>query len=185
MLLPALEGFHLVGGTALALQIGHRISIDLDLFSPQKFDSEELLGILSESYTLGIDDKGIRTLNLRINDVKVDILHYPYPLIQEPLLVDGIRMVGRKDICAMKLAAIASRAAKKDFFDLFFLFREYQFPEMLEFYREKYNMDDIFHVLKSVAYFVDADESPDPNCLEEVSWEEVKAGIRSEVRKYI
>lgn len=185
MRLPALEGFLLVGGTSLSLQIGHRISIDLDLFSTEKFDTEAMLDTLREHYQVDVSDKGIKTLNLRVNDVKVDILHYPYPILQAPVTIDGIRMISRQDICAMKLSAISSRAAKKDFFDLFFLFREFQFAEMLDFYREKYRTDDIFHVLKSVTYFVDADASPDPNCLEDISWEQVKNGIKREVRRFV
>ncbi|MCF8256057.1 MAG: nucleotidyl transferase AbiEii/AbiGii toxin family protein [Flavobacteriales bacterium] len=185
MRLPELEGFLLVGGTSLSLQIGHRISIDLDLFSTAKFDAEAVLDALREHYQVDIAEKGIKTLNLRVNDVKVDILHYPYPLLQAPVTVDGIRMIGRQDICAMKLSAISSRAAKKDFFDLFFLFREFQFAEMLDFYRQKFGTEDIFHVLKSVTYFVDADESPDPNCLENITWEQVKNGIKREVRRFV
>ncbi len=91
----------------------------------------------------------------------------------------------RQDICAMKLGAISSRAEKKDFYDLFFLLKEFRFSEMLEFYHVKFSTDDVFNVVKSAAYFTDADNSPEPNLLEEVSWEEVKRAIRSEVSSHL
>lgn len=185
MRLPELDGFLLVGGTSLSLQIGHRISVDIDLFSTAKFDSERLLDILREQYEVDISDKGIRTLNLRLNGVKTDILHYPYPLLQQSLEVDGIRMMSRRDICAMKLGAISGRAEKKDFYDLYFLLKEYRFSEMLEFYRTKFSTDDIFHILKSVTYFTEADSSPQPNLLEKITWMEVKRTIQREVRSYL
>ena len=185
MRLPELDGFLLVGGTSLSLQIGHRISVDIDMFSIEKFDSERLLDILREQFEVGISDKSIRTLNLRLNGVKTDMLHYPYPLLQPSLEVDGVRMISRHDICAMKLGAISGRAEKKDFYDLYFLLKEFQFSEMLDFYQTKYSTDDIFHILKSVAYFAEADESPEPNMLEKVSWMEVKRTIQREVRGYL
>lgn len=163
----------LVGGTALALQFGHRKSIDIDLFGnipdlidiPQYLDSTGKVTLLKQS-------KHIHSYT--INSVKVDIVNYPYPWISEPIMIDGTRIAGLKDICAMKLAAITGRGSKKDFIDIYFLLQHFTLNEMLSFYSQKYVDGSTFLVLKSLAYFDDAEIDPDPSMLIKVDWDTIK-----------
>ena len=114
------DSFNLVGGTALALQIGHRKSIDLDLFTPEEFNSDNLLYSLNKYGQVAENFTAKNTLGVFINDIKVDLIRYPFDLIR-PLQIDsGVRMYAIEDIGAMKLRAIAKRGAKKYFWDLFF-----------------------------------------------------------------
>jgi hypothetical protein len=185
MAFKPLDNFLLVGGTALALQLGHRQSIDIDLFSTESFDEEILIQQLAENYSIEYSNKGIRTLNLQLNGIKTDILGYKYPLIGTPVIEDGIRMMGRKDISAMKLGAISGRGKKKDFYDLFFLLKEFSISEMLSFYSQKFNVTNVFHIIKSIDYFVDAEIDADIKCLENISWKEVKKKIETDLRSFL
>jgi len=174
----------LVGGTALALQIGHRISVDIDLFGNLTADEYEVSERLNAFKSNNVVKK---TENISINiieGVKVDIVNYPYPWIDEPLLKDGIVMASQKDIAAMKLAAITGRGTKKDFIDIFFLMQKYSMGEMLSFYEEKYSDGNIFLVLKSILYFDDADNEQTPKMLKEVEWKKIKTSITNEVNNY-
>jgi predicted nucleotidyltransferase component of viral defense system len=174
----------LVGGTALALQIGHRVSIDIDLFGNLTADEYEVSERLNAFKSNNVVKK---TENISINiieGVKVDIVNYPYPWIDEPFLKDGIVMASQKDIAAMKLAAITGRGTKKDFIDVFFLMQKYSMGEMLSFYEEKYSDGNLFLVFKSILYFDDADNEQTPKMLKEVEWKKIKTSITNEVNKY-
>ena len=183
MALPELNGFNLVGGTSLALQIGHRISVDLDLFGNRPFEVSEILDLvrpLGEVRTLS-QSKHILILN--INGVKVDFVNYRYPLLQDVLLVDNIRLVSLKDIAAMKLAAIVGRGRKRDFTDLFFLLKHFSLSELMEFYNAKYNDGNEMIVVRSLTYFADADLDEDMQLLKKADWHTVKTKLLSEVNK--
>ncbi len=174
----------LVGGTALALQIGHRVSVDIDLFGNLTADEYEISERLNAFKSNNVVKK---TKNISINiieGVKVDIVNYPYPWIDEPFLKDGIVMASQKDIAAMKLAAIAGRGTKKDFIDIFFLMQKFSMGEILSFYEEKYSDGNIFLVLKSILYFDDADSEQTPKMLKEVEWKKIKTSITNEVNNY-
>lgn len=116
--MPYLSTFCLVGGTSLSLQIGHRKSIDLDLFSEVKFDSDELLKNLEKDFPqIEVLTKMEGTLLTRIQGIKVDILRFNYSTIR-PVRMDGnLRLLTPQDIAPMKLDAIAGRGKKKDFYD--------------------------------------------------------------------
>jgi len=184
--LPELAGFQLVGGTSLSLQIGHRISIDLDFFTPNlDFDEKHLLRLfqsLGETVVFTTDQNW---LGVKFDGVKIDVLKYPYLLIGEVLEIDGIRLISRPDIAAMKLSAISSRGAKKDFIDLYFLLKEFTLAEMFDFYTQKFGIQEHFHVLRSLTYFDDAENEAEPIILKPVSWSQVKATIEKSVRKYV
>ena len=183
MALPELNGFNLVGGTSLALQIGHRISVDLDLFGNRPFEVSEILDLvrpLGEVRTLS-QSKHILILN--INGVKVDFVNYRYPLLQDVLLVDNIRLVSLQDIAAMKLAAIVGRGRKRDFTDLFFLLKHFSLSELMEFYNAKYNDGNEMIVVRSLTYFADADLDEDMQLLKKADWHTVKTKLLSEVNK--
>ena len=105
--MPQLEHFYLVGGPALALQLGHRESIDLDFFTPEVFDKAALLDTLNETFDdVRIDSEGASMLITNINAIKVDFVKMSYPILFSPMLTEGVRMLEIKDIAPMKLKAI-------------------------------------------------------------------------------
>ncbi len=175
--------FALAGGTALALQIGHRISVDLDFFGRHSFDPEELLSTYAKigDYQLLSQSKSVLVVSLQ--GIKVDVVNYRYGLLEPVRHIDNLRLLSLPDIAAMKLAAITGRGRKRDFIDLFFLLKTYSLVEMMEFYRRKFPDGSEFLVAKSLAYFGDAEEDEDPVLLKEADWQQVKRTIRKEVNK--
>lgn len=118
---PYLSTFCLVGGTSLSLQIGHRKSIDLDLFSETEFDGDKLLATLAQDFRhIEVLTKINGTLLTRIQGIKVDFLRFNYPSIRPVRIEDQLRLLTPEDIAPMKLDAIAGRGKKKDFYDLYF-----------------------------------------------------------------
>jgi predicted nucleotidyltransferase component of viral defense system len=189
MALNALSKFNLVGGTALALQYGHRISIDLDLFTEEPFDSYDIKSVFLDQF--GEENVSFKlekdyTLLLSINDIKVDILHYPYKLIDDLIIEEGIRMLSPKDISAMKLSAISKRGAKKDFFDVYELLKnQFTISQMFSYYKEKFKNHELSFIARSLIYFDDAEMQEDPVMLKDYNWLEVKNSIKKEVSNYI
>jgi predicted nucleotidyltransferase component of viral defense system len=180
-----LSGFHLAGGTSLALQIGHRVSVDLDFFGNRPFEALEILDELQEFAPVSVMSQSKNILVLNVQEVKVDFVNYRYPLISPILEEDGIRLFSPPDIGAMKLTAIAGRGRKRDFFDLYFLLRQYSLPEIMKFYLQKFNDGSEFMVVRSLTYFEDADQDEDVILLKErVTWEQVKKVISNAVRKH-
>jgi hypothetical protein len=170
--------FYLAGGTALALLEGHRVSVDLDLFSPSFADPEAMQTMLTETHPDAVvTSMSPRTLYLQVHDTQVSLFGYSYPLVASLLRPDNslLPIAGREDIAAMKLAAIASRGSRKDFIDLWLLATRYwPLSDCLELYRKKYVARDIGHVVRSLTYFDDADEEPPLRLLIDVDWEEIK-----------
>jgi hypothetical protein len=180
---PAFSKLRLVGGTALALQIGHRNSIDIDLFGKLSIDEIALNETLSNIGKL-IQLKKSKNINIySLNNIKLDIVNYPYQWIGQPIKTDTLLLAGLKDIAAMKLAAITSRGTKKDFIDVFFLLNRFSLPEMLDFYEKKYHDGSVFLVLKSLTYFEDADQDEAPKMYVEYDWEKTKSKIINEISK--
>lgn len=178
------SGLRLAGGTALALQMGHRKSIDLDLFGRLDADYLAIAESMSKVGEAILVNKSENINVWLVNGVKVDIVNYPYPWINGPILIDGLVLAGIEDIAAMKLAAITNRGTKKDFIDIFFLLRTYSIGELLDLYQRKYRDGSIFLVLKSLAYFEDADEQESPVMLQPAGWEETKQMIINSLKKY-
>jgi hypothetical protein len=137
-----LQHFNLVGGTALALYMGHRKSVDLDLFSQQTFEVFELEKYLTETYDFKIRNpkqKSDATLIGYINDIKVDCILYNYPHVKPALIYEGIRLCSMHDIAAMKLTAIAQSGTRlKDFVDIAFMSMKMSLKEMLDTFEVKY-----------------------------------------------
>lgn len=192
MLLEELDGFFLVGGTALALQLGHRISVDIDLFTLDDFDIDEMISVLSNTISMDSISRSRNSLSLdssstsaKNDTVEIDFIKYAYPLINPVSEVDGIRLLSIEDITAMMLSAITGRGAKKDFYDIFYLLRSYSLTEMLDFFKIKYPNTNIFQLLKSLTFFDDADLEPDPITIESIKWINVKEWIRQATVSYI
>ena len=178
-----LNSFVLVGGTALALQLGNRKSIDLDLFSNTDFSSNELLISLLDDYQIVVTNQLPKTLISTINDVEVDFIKFHYPFIRPIVIIENIRMASLEDIAAMKLDAITGRGSKKDFYDLFFLLKQYSIDELFSFYTEKYPHQTTFHVARSLTYFEDAEMQPNPVVFDKtITWEVVKQTIISSIQ---
>ncbi len=176
---------NLVGGTSLALQIGHRKSIDLDLFGRFQFDEYHLSSILGQFDSVKLLNKTANIKTFLLNDIKVDFVNYPYNWLEPCLLINGIRLATIKDIAAMKLSAITGRGTKKDFIDIFSLFDYFSLAEMLQFYRDKFPDGAEFLVLKSLTYFEDAEIEQIPFMLNEIDWEAVKSKIVFETKTFI
>lgn len=186
MQLPLLDEMRLVGGTALALQYGHRSSVDLDFFGKATEDIDELTEALHDSVehvVRGNCSKRIKTYML--NGIKVDIVNYDYPWIEKCVIEEGLRLASPRDIAAMKVNAVIGRGTKKDFIDIYFLLRHYSFAELIKLYLTKYTDGSEYRALLSMTYFGDADPQPMPYMFENVEWETVKDRIKQEVETYV
>ena len=156
---PQMEHFRLVGGTALALQLGHRISVDLDLFSQTPFDAQQLQENLEINHLLQTDYLAKGTVKGEINGVQIDCIEHNYPWIKPLVEEDGIRLASLEDISAMKLNAIAGNGTRiKDFIDVAELSSVFSLNQMLNFYEQKYNAN-ILIPLKAIIYFDDINKS--------------------------
>lgn len=183
MEIPEFDSYLLAGGTALALQIGHRISLDLDFFGEKEIEADEFVDLLSSLGTVRIMSRSRNILILDINGIKVDFVNYRYPLVKAPVMEGIIRLSGLEDIGAMKLAAITGRGRKRDFIDLHFLLNRFSLAALMNFYREKYPDGSEFLVMRSLTYFADADQDEDPRMLVPVNWEAVKLSIINQVKR--
>lgn len=179
--------FYLAGGTALALHLGHRESIDLDFFSPDDFSLETLKKDISSigRYTLTNEEEG--TLDGILDGVKLTFLRYEYPRLYPLVDSDGVKLADERDIAAMKIDAISSRGSRKDFIDLYFLLKKYPLSEILSFFEQKYSHIDYnrMHLLKSLSYFVDAENDASPKMLIPADWQAVKETIAREAKQLI
>jgi hypothetical protein len=179
--------FYLAGGTALALQLGHRRSVDFDWFSERPLTDPLRLATDIEGFGVALDVDGVEkgTLHARSAGVRLSFLEYRYPLLR-PLLATrelGLSLASLEDIAAMKLAAVAQRGSRKDFVDVFALGRVMDLGEMLAHYRRKYRLRDVGHVLFALSYFDDAERERMPVMLRRWSWAEIRRAIQGWVRQ--
>lgn len=182
---PAFKDLRLVGGTALALQMGHRKSIDIDLFGKIDADEFEVLNQINSISSATILKKSQNINIFLINGIKVDIVNYPYSWLKKPVIDADIVLADKKDIAAMKLSAITGRGTRKDFIDLFFLLKQFSLMEMMNFYKQKYPDGAEFLVLKSLTYFDDAEQDELPVMLIHQDWKQIKQYITSIVIRYL
>ncbi len=175
-----MKGFHLVGGTALALQIGHRNSIDIDLFTQSEFIVSELVENLREFF--GVTPTFQReknTLLTVIEDIKVDFIRHNFPMINTLIKEEGISMFSLEDIAAMKVHAITNSGKRlKDFIDIYYLLEHFSIYEIIGFYAQKYPNYNPMIGLRAISYFGDIDPQIDPPKLRNlISIDEVKNRI--------
>jgi len=179
-----LKSTRLVGGTALALQLGHRLSIDLDFFGQVEGNTASIAdNLLSEGFSVQWESNSKNIHIFKINGVKTDIVNYKYSWIDNLIEDGGIRLAGMKDIAAMKVAAITNRGSKKDFIDFHFLLDYFSMKEIMDLYLAKYPDGSSFLAYKSLTYFVDANKEIMPKMLIPTNWEEVKKRISTEVKQ--
>jgi len=182
---------YLAGGTAIALQLGHRISYDLDFFTPSQFQLEEILYKLKTLKEFKLDRTAWGTILGSFSDCKFSIFYYPYPLVEKPSRYLGLNVARAKDLAASKIGAISSRGTKRDFIDLYYLLQSGKVGNLekcLTFYEKRFgNLSAMrFHILKSLTYFEDADQEKDPKMLvKDYSWREIKKYFSAEVKKLV
>jgi len=167
-ILPLLKNFkkdfYLAGGTGLALQLGHRDSIDFDFFSKKNIDTKKLFLQIKEIFKgckiLKVQEEN-NTLTVFINDnIKLSFFTYNYKLIKKTINEPYFNIASILDIACMKLSAIVSRATNKDYIDLYFIFKEISLKNILNNLNKKLPELDINLVLKSLVYFNDLKTEP-------------------------
>ncbi|MEO6733722.1 MAG: nucleotidyl transferase AbiEii/AbiGii toxin family protein [Ferruginibacter sp.] len=189
MRLKELQSFSLVGGTALSLRYGHRTSVDLDLFSHEKFEQEPIVNALQKEFGVGYntESKNVRWgIFCYLDDIKVDIVYHPHLPIRKIEAIENIRMYSDEDIIAMKLHAILGRGRKKDFWDLYELLHHYSLKDMISFHEIKFPEQNLLITIpQAIVYFDDAEESEDPISLKGQTWMSVKKFIQIKVSDFL
>ena len=180
---PELKEFYLVGGTALALQLGHRNSIDIDLFTENDFEHEYLVKFLGSKFSIQSTFTTKNTLLSVINTIKVDFIRHAYPFVLPPITEEGITYLSKEDIAAMKLNAISNSGKRlKDFIDVYYLLEHFSLQQMIGFYTIKYPNFNPLIALKAINYFEDIDPSIDPPKLKvKLTLSEIKKRINDSV----
>lgn len=186
MELECLKPFVLVGGTALALQYGHRTSMDLDFFGAvNNLDEPSITQGLNTIAPTRLVNSSMVMLGYFMGNLKVDIVKYRYPLVKPVIEINNIRLASPEDIAAMKLSAITGRGKKKDFTDLYYLLEYFSCEQLFEFYSKKYTDGNQYLVLRSLGYFDDADQDEDPEFLKKNSWKNIKQVIKQRLINYL
>lgn len=178
--------FYLAGGTGLALQIGHRQSLDFDFFIPRDFNTPDIIKVLVSLGSYERDNEERNTVNGTLNNVRISFFGYKYKILDEFRMYNNIRIAGLRDISAMKLEAIAGRGSKKDFIDMFFLLKQFTLEEIFTFHKMKYGigLNNQYHHLKSLVYFSDAEAEAMPVMIKPLYWNDVKKQIISLVKNF-
>ncbi|PIS42211.1 MAG: hypothetical protein COT24_04690 [Candidatus Kerfeldbacteria bacterium CG08_land_8_20_14_0_20_40_16] len=182
-----IKKFYLAGGTALAIQLGHRQSIDLDWFSAGKFSNAEIKNALTKVWVFKLTSEEEGTIHGILNGVKVSFLFYGYGMLYPLVDYKNVRLADERDIAAMKIDAVSSRGSKKDFIDIYFLLEKYSLSELIGFFEKKYKKIKFnkLHILKSLVYFEDAEKEPMPLMIKKDGWEQIKKRISKETNKII
>ena len=192
--LPSLKDFNIVGGTALALQIGHRKSLDIDLFYNSSEASVDFSSILDDCRDIfkNVNVESFlekRTLITRIENIKVDfVIQRNSKMLDKPLVIHDLRLASVRDIAAMKIMAVATTSNRiKDFVDIYYLLKQFPLETLFDFYHEKYNVDNIQAALDNLPYFYDVsqDEFESLDFLDTApSLKDVCSTLAREVKKY-
>ena len=182
---PEMQGMRLVGGTSLALQYGHRQSVDLDFFGQLTVSQDDILSMMERMGSYRLRNRTSSILQLIVDGVMVDIMDYSrYPWIDDPVCHEGVTLASPKDIAAMKINAIKGRGSRKDFIDIYLLLQHYSMDDLLAFYSQKYPNYSIFRALLSLTYFDDAESEAMPIMFIPDTWDDIKAHISATVSKY-
>lgn len=181
--------FYLAGGTALALQLGHRTSLDLDFFTKKHFEAGDLYEKIKENFSGSIEktSQAKDTLFCKANNIDISFFWYKHPLIRKTANILGVQLASLEDIAAMKLVAVSRRPAKRDYIDIFFLLKKFSLGEIFSFTKEKYPDINHYFSLRALTYFEDIkdEEKRKIKVLDKnFSWEEAKEKIFEEVKKH-
>lgn len=187
----ALAGdFYLAGGTALALQMGHRLSVDLDFFSPMHSDIPALLEPLRKAldpFSAVLADSSWGNLDFLANGVRLGFYGYGYELVAPSGEAEGIALASLPDIGLMKLDALLGRASRKDFHDLYAICQRTSLHELLTLAPRKYPAvrDFAAQAARHMVYFERAEQETPVPLLEDVPWETVKAWFRQQAKDIV
>ncbi len=193
-ILPSLSflkenNFYLAGGTALAVYLGHRTSLDFDFYTKLRFDSTLLYRKIEDVFgtkaVLSLKEKN--TLSCKILDVNLSFFWYKYPPLKKTRKFDGVLLASLEDIAAMKLIAVYQRPAKRDYIDVYFLLRIFSLEQMFSLVKKKYPNFNLYYSLRALSYFEDLkdEEGREIKILDKsFSWEKAKKKIFEEVKKY-
>jgi hypothetical protein len=181
-------GFYLAGGTALALMVGHRDSIDFDFFTEKEFDTEKLfddLVIIFSSHEIIRTQVEKNTLSVLVDDhIKVSFFKYKYLLLENLISTEYFDVASLIDIACMKVNAVVNRATLKDYVDLYFILKQKELIEIMDGLKIKMPELDTLLALKSIIYFEDIDANePIIFKTEKVSLDEIKDCLIVEVKK--
>lgn len=183
-----IKSFYLAGGTACAVHLGHRISNDLDFFSKKDFSHFEIQNALRKNGHFLTDYSDSQTLTGRFNKTKISFFHYNYPMIGDLHHFLNLKISSLQDIGCMKIDAISSRGSKRDFVDLYFILKKFNLSlkEFFKYFEEKYGSENynVYHVLKSLVYYEDAEKDPQLNMLIQFSWENVKKLFIEQIKEF-
>lgn len=172
---PELDEFLLVGGTALSLQLGHRQSIDIDLFSAEAFDVEEMVQFLQRRFQYFNQMRFKNSLLGNIGNIKLDIISHQYGWLYPSIEIEGIRMAGLEDIAAMKLNAIMGNGSRlKDYVDIAYMSSCFSLQQMLYFFETKYPQNNSMMAFKSLSWFNDINFDVDIRYVnKKMNWEKI------------
>jgi hypothetical protein len=190
-LAAATGNFYLAGGTALALRLGHRVSLDLDLFSAKNaLGAEErrtLLAALKASGPLKIKGAKDGTCHLDLGGTSVSLFHYAYPMLGRPQSWRGLDVASLEDIAAMKLSAVLGRGSKKDFIDLYELCQRPGLDRVMTTAGRKFPLHADFplQAARALLYFEDAEKEPMPRMLGTTTWGDIKSYFEGAIPKYV
>lgn len=182
-----LSDFYLAGGTGLALQLGHRKSADLDFFSSKMFSTEFLLNTIQPDKTLLVREG---TIHCELKKVKLSFLFYNQPLIYPVINWRGIHLADWRDIVAEKFKAISQRGTKKDFYDLYAVIQlRSSIEETCLIFKKRFGSSEInmYHVLKSMIFFEDAEDEPSPIIVmkgKEWQWDNIKKFFMTNIKEF-
>ncbi len=181
-----LAQLQLVGGTDLALRIGHRLSIDIDLFTDKPFQASKLLKHLEKKHDVELNEIGENMILCMINNIKVDLIAHQYPNVRPSQNINGIRMASMEDIAAMKINAIDNSGSRiKDFYDIYYLLREYKLEYILNAYTAKYDNVDENRGRRALLYHHDIDFTAKIQLLDiKLKWKEVVKSLTDAVQAY-
>lgn len=183
---PWLSPYYLAGGTALALHLGHRTSIDLDFFTESEVEEMTIVDHLRTAGNLRLDQMGKGTIVGNLDRVRISFFKYPYRLLDSLIEWNGLNVASIHDIALMKMVAIFQRGSIKDFIDLFFVAREFKPIDVLilelsiKYAGVQFNTN---HILRSLCYFEDAENEPMPSMIAACDWQEVKEYFVNEVKR--
>ncbi len=181
---PFIKQFYLAGGTGLALQIGHRISGDLDFFSRENFDESSLIQKMPEMGKFQLEKKSEQTIIGILNNTKLSFLRYKYQALFPFKIIAGVNVADIIDIACMKIDTISSRGTKRDFIDVYFIAKEIMpLKNILNSFEKKYASINynMIHIRKSLVFFEDAESDPMPQMLKPADWKEIKSFFKNEI----
>ncbi len=185
----AAQGFILAGGTAVALHLGHRLSVDFDFFTMRSFRPDRLhqmINGLELETTVLQEESG--TLTLSADGVKVSFFQYPYAFLETTSMLHGVQVAGLTDIASMKLIAMLQRGAKRDYIDLYWILQNIPFSNIAENMVARYGASRVNPLVigKALVFFRDADSDPDPEYIgKHTAWAKIKKYLSEHVQQFV